>query len=252
MTGADAGLFKSMLDAMTNGAYLPPVIIFLMFIIFIKWTTLKEYIDRIIDLMKEKRYLKITRKEQATVLLEHPIIGFLYVKSFINIDKTLFPNLSENEFNKRSWCVKTFLKTKLLLFHNHLDAISKDYSKNYIKNTETSNENNKVYPTTEFWFKIIMEGKDTYCCDAKELGVPEVFIDKFETFHKGSLEILSNLINNEIRENKLTTDIEKIHTIFGLFYYALATDIQALNKIMEMNGELSLALENWEIPPDGK
>lgn len=191
--------------------------------------------------------LKLMRA-QAKTLLEHPVMSSThrlceFVSNDANLSSYIKYSRGASDWAKRKKFVKILLSTKAKVFNKLLLGVVKDFNIRYLANdkaglTEIINK--------DFWFDIIAQGTILYRAEAEALGLPKEALDVFECYHKATKTILVEFTDQFI-DAPLVSDIEAMRGILNLYDFAFSIVKSDIGLILELNGELSSALENMEV-----
>ena len=162
------------------------------------------------------------------------------------IEKKIY---KKEEINKRLWNAKKTLDIKLRIFYVGLKREQKKAIKAY-KENNTQIMIEMIHP--QYWKDLIYNAVKLYNDKFLESGGCRYFIQSFNKKHEKAVEIAVDGIDASLELSPYNDFLEKLHSIYDHLYYAFNWTLLDINDVLKMNGDLSEALTNWEIPDRDK
>ncbi len=221
------------------------VLAFSLCFVWLKYKEISKWIEKLISTKG-----KVEKKERAEKLINHPIFLFLREWNSYRLNDIQVPIVitKEQEREKRLWNAKVLLRVKIEVFNTALLYLTKEFTDGFIKNDK---EVLVKFMSTEFWYDLLDKGIVGYNRQAKNLGVSEFFIQKFDNFHMATARNIYKSVD-ETLQNKMFSEDEKVYNILSSFKDAFVSTLNHIAFVLTLNGELSEALDTWDYPKVGE
>ena len=173
--------------------------------------------------------IDIKRKVEVDIT-SHPFFSHMDLWIHRNIKKI------EIEHKKKEAMVRRFLTIKFIVFKGVFEKLAVR-----LVSSEILADGQIEKLATEYTTK----GIDEYNKQALEAGVPKIFLDGFDKWHKGHIDMFISNLQSISHSDFYDTNRDKTIAFLNMAMFVFGTTITDAEKtIKDMNGQIEKALDN--------